>query len=755
MTPLHVLPGRYARTRVLLLGLAVLIALTIAGQTWWAVAQDRQQTLASEATNNLIATRLLEEHASQTFQDATHTLDRVARAVQASPQADEPATVRRIVALHDIGHSRHLKAVQYVSSQGYSWISSPDYPTHPTQVAGRDHIQYLLRHTAQRNAVVGRPYASAYDSQWVIPVARNLFNANEEFIGVVSVDIRLAYFGALYLRVAKENTASVSLVSSDGYILARSPFEARYVDRYVADARPIAQLRSAATEGTFTDDSFLDDEESEKLYTYRKLAGFPVTVVYTRELSRILAPWEHRSYERILLACLTVVFTGALIYFLRASIRRLQGTQQSLLQSEAKFLGLFKNSPAPSVLARKSDGLLVEVNDAWLAKFGYPRHEVLGKTSHELNLWINPQDREDFLSAFALHQSVEGLEMQQRHRDGHAVKGLLFVRSFQSGSEELLIWAMIDITRQREVEQEIRTINQELELRVQARTENLEVANRDLNAALESLHAMQSELVRSEKMAALGSLVAGVAHELNTPIGNCVTVGSTLQEQAQDLANEFQNGELRRSTLTRFTDNFVRGTDILMSSLRRADELISSFKRVAVDQSSDQRRTFDLQQTLQEVCLTLEPMYKATQFQLSMEVQTGVLVDSFPGALGQLVTNFVSNAMQHAFEGRTRGQMRLTAAAQGDQVAVVFSDDGLGMTEDTRNRVFDPFFTTKLGQGGSGLGMNIVYNIVRGVLGGSIVVHSTLGAGTRIEVTFPLQAPLGNRPTNLLVRPSA
>ena len=744
MSVLPSLPGSLSRTRVLLLLLAALIAMTIAGQTWWAVAQDRQQTLASEATNNLIATRLLEEHASQTFQDAAHTLDRVARAVQASPNADDPAAVRRLVALHDIGHSRHLKAVQYVSPQGYSWISSPDYPTHATQVAGRDHIQYLLRHTAQHNPVVGRPYASAYDSQWVIPVARNLFNAKGESIGVVSVDIRLAYFGALYLRVAKENTASVSLVSSDGYILARSPFEARYVDRYVADSRPIEHLRAGATEGTFSDTTFLDDEESAKLYTYRKLADFPVTVVYARELTRILTPWERRTYERILMACITVLLTGALIYFLRASILRLQGTQHSLQQSEAKFLGLFKYSPAPSVLARRSDGLIVEVNDAWLTKFGFQRHEVLGKTSHELNLWLTLQDREDFLKAFSLNQSVDGLEMQQRHRDGHAIKGLLFVRGFQSGSEELLICAMVDGTRQREIEQEIRTINQELELRVQARTENLEVANHDLNTALQTLQTMQSELVRSEKMAALGSLVAGVAHELNTPIGNCVTVGSTLQEQAQSLAHEFEGGSMRRSTMTAFIQGFVRGTEILMSSLRRADELIRSFKRVAVDQSSDQRRSFDLREMLQEVCFTLEPMYKNTRIQLSIDVQAGVTVDSFPGALGQLVTNFVSNAIQHGFEGRTEGQMQLTASAAGDMIALVFTDDGLGMSDDTRNRVFDPFFTTKLGQGGSGLGMNIVYNIVHEVLGGSIVVHSSLGAGTRIEVTFPLKAPLGN-----------
>ena len=157
-----------------------------------------------------------------------------------------------------------------------------------------------------------------------------------------------------------------------------------------------------------------------------------------------------------------------------------------------------------------------------------------------------------------------------RHRNGHLITGLIFVQPFESSTEKLLIYALIDITRQREVEQEIRDVNQQLELRVKVRTENLEVANRDLNGALASLRAMQSELVRSEKMAALGSLVAGVAHELNTPIGNSVTVGSTLKAKAADLAAAFEKGEMRRTTMQDFIQSFMWGTDILMSSLTRA-----------------------------------------------------------------------------------------------------------------------------------------------------------------------------------------
>lgn len=731
-----------SRTRLALLLFAVLTSITIAAQTWWTIAQDRQQTLASETTNGLVAVRLLEEHASQTLQDAVHTLDRVARAVQAADVGSDANAIRRIVATHDIGHSRHLKALQYVTPQGMSWISSPDYPTHATQASERSHIQYLLANPADHDALVGHPYASPYDSQWVIPVARTLYNPRGQALGVVSVDIRLSYFGTLYARVAKENKAAVTLLSDEGFILARSPFEARYVDRDVRDAVRMVTLGGSAVEGSFEDEGFLDDDEGVKLYTYRKLSGFSVTTVFARDYASVLAPWERRTYERVALAAFTVTLTVALTYFLMFYIRRLQRTQHSLRDSEAKFIGLFRESPVPHTLVRFDSGQFVEANDTWLHQFGFRLKDVIGHTALELGIWVNPQERAEMIAELAERGAVDSFEVHHRTRDGQVVTGLMSGRTFYTGRDKLIHFTLVDITRQRQVEQEIRELNQQLEARVQARTERLEVANRDLSVALESVRTMQTELVRSEKLAALGSLVAGVAHELNTPIGNSVTVGSTLQHQVSDLAQAFDRDALRRSTLQTFLDNASRGTDILMRALTRASELVGSFKRVAVDQSSDQRRQFDVQTTLREVCLTLEPMYKNTTHQLALDLPNGVEMDSYPGALGQLITNFVSNALQHGFEGRSHGHMHLRATADGpDRVKLVFTDDGLGMSEDTRNRVFDPFFTTKLGQGGSGLGMNIVYNIVREVLGGSIEITSTPGAGTRITVELPRRAP--------------
>jgi signal transduction histidine kinase len=185
----------------------------------------------------------------------------------------------------------------------------------------------------------------------------------------------------------------------------------------------------------------------------------------------------------------------------------------------------------------------------------------------------------------------------------------------------------------------------------------------------------------------------------------------------------------------------MSGTEILRRNLERAAELVTSFKQVAVDQSSNQRRKFDLRQAIEEVLLTLRPMYAKTAFRLEYDLAAKIDMDSFPGALGQIITNFVANALAHAFEGRSAGLMQIKTSLRDDQAEIVFSDDGVGISEQNMKRVFDPFFTTKLGKGGSGLGMHIVYNLITDVLGGKVVLTSTVGVGTQITVTLPLRAP--------------
>lgn len=739
-----------ARSQTLVRLALVLVLASITAQTWWSVSQDYQQTVAAETTNGLATVRLLEEHAGQTLQDAVYTLDQVARKVQQQSlrQPLLPAQIRKLVAEYDLSQSRHLKALQYVSPNGESWISSPDYPTHQLSVAYRNDVFYLLSHPSHHEAILGHPYASPYDSQWVLPVSRTLFDTHNQILGVIAVDLRLSYFSKLYARVAAENSAAVSLVADDGYVIVRSPFEARFVNRYVVDDPRLARIREGGAEGSFEDAFFLDDDPGSNLYTYRRNADFPITAVYARASDQVVAAWRERTRGRLALAFVVAAMAIGLSRLLLQYMARLQASQTSLRHSEQRFLILFQQSPVAAILGRPADGTFIDANDAWVRTFGYSLQELSGKTASQLQLWGNQDQRRAFFAHIAQNDTLDNFPIDFYTRAGQRIHGLTSSRIVNVMGERILLFTLIDITALREAQNQIERMNHELEARVEARTATLAQSNHELEQALASVRTMQVELVRAEKMAALGSLVAGVAHELNTPIGNSVTVASTLQYQIESLAQEMRNGTMRRSSLQSFLETASHGSEILMRSLQRADHLIGSFKRVAVDQSSDLRRHFDLATVLNELCTTLEPMYKKLPFTLELRADAQIAMDSFPGALGQCITNFVSNSLQHAFEYRDRGHMSLSIQPiTANSVRIVYTDDGAGMSTATLHRIFDPFFTTKLGQGGSGLGMNIVYNIVRDVLGGTIHVDSTLQIGTCITLELPCVAPLSGTDT--------
>lgn len=248
--------------------------------------------------------------------------------------------------------------------------------------------------------------------------------------------------------------------------------------------------------------------------------------------------------------------------------------------------------------------------------------------------------------------------------------------------------------------------------------------------------------MQSEKLASLGSIVAAVAHELNTPIGNARVVASSLSSRTEEFVRECEQN-LRRSDLLDYIDHANQACLLLERSLVRAADLINSFKRVAADQTSSQRRPFDLRETLLEIASTLRPTFKKSGHELIMEIPPDINMESYPGPLGQVIGNLINNSLLHAFDGLQNGNMRLrvSAEAQHDMVRIVFCDDGAGIPASSLNRIFDPFFTTKLGAGGSGLGLNIVHNIVTGILAGEIEVSSAPGHGTRFEIRLPRVAP--------------
>ena len=706
--------------------------------------QDRVLTLESEKGNGLIAVRLLEEHATQTLQDAERKLDTVSAAIRLSSSTDQldgPAVLKVIAqGLHD---NRFLTALQYTNLSGESWVSSLDYPAFQFDAYDRTYTKYLLSHPEFKGALVGHPIQRFYDQQLVLPLARNLYDKQNRHLGVISTDISVSYFSNVYARVAKNSNAVVSLFADEGFVIVRSPFEMRFFDMDISASKVLKKLKSSQDEGSFEDDTFLDDKKpANRLYTYRKIAGYPVTTVFGRDFDSILEAWRKRTFDRILFSSATIGFICVLTFFLLLHIRRLHRSEASLRNSETKFVSLFQRSPVPLALLSLRSDQYIEVNEALLLQSGYQRDEVIGKTTQELHNWDDYSDRQQYMDLLIKQQYVDRFEVRLCHKNGNRYICQLSARLLDSSGEKMVLFSPIDVTRQREIENEIRELNIELEQRVRQRTINLEEANHELGEALSSLKNMQSELLRSEKMAALGSLVAGVAHELNTPIGNSVTVASTLQESATLMLAEVRGGQPRRSTLDKHLEASTKGAEILVRNLHRAAELVSSFKQVAVDQSSNHKRDFDLRQALEEVVVTLEPLYKKTPYTLILDLATDIQLVSYPGPLGQIITNFITNALAHAFEGREAGNMHLTTRLlDHHHVEIKFSDDGIGITEQHLERVFDPFFTTKLGQGGSGLGMHIVYNLVTGVLGGKISLTSKLGQGTQLSMVLPLLAP--------------
>jgi signal transduction histidine kinase len=259
--------------------------------------------------------------------------------------------------------------------------------------------------------------------------------------------------------------------------------------------------------------------------------------------------------------------------------------------------------------------------------------------------------------------------------------------------------------------------------------------------AYSQLQEAQTQLVSQEKLAALGSLMAGVAHELNTPIGNSLLIASTLEQKTEDLEQAINGSGLRKSELLAYIADARKASSLVMRGLNSAADLVNSFKQVAVDRTTEQRRSFNLQQVTHEIIATMMNRIRAAYHKIEFDVADDIILDSYPGPFGQVITNLINNALLHAFDGREEGRMRLVATMPVEgRVLVSFSDDGGGIAQENLSRIFDPFFTTKLGQGGSGLGLSISYNIVTSLLGGHISVISSSG-GTTFTLDLPLTAP--------------
>jgi ligand-binding sensor domain-containing protein/signal transduction histidine kinase len=357
----------------------------------------------------------------------------------------------------------------------------------------------------------------------------------------------------------------------------------------------------------------------------------------------------------------------------------------------------------------------------------------------EYQLLVRASNREGVLGPTTLSVAITVLPAWYQSLAFRILAGLLALAAVVGGIQ---LRTAVLRRRQRELEQEVETRTAE----IAKQAEQLEAQRNDLSTALESLRMTQAEFIQQEKLAGLGQLVAGVAHEINTPLGIAITSASHLEGELNSLNGAISSQTLTRNGLSRFIAESQEGFTVLNHNLRRAATLVQSFKKVSADRSHEEMRQIDLKPYIEDVLKTLEPMVRPAGARISLSGDNNVLLTTEAGHLAQVVTNLVQNAVTHAFEGISDPQIAFHVGRAADGRAMfTCTDNGTGMTEEIRSKAFEPFFTTRRNRGGTGLGLHIVHNIVTGPLKGDIDLETSPGAGTRFTIILDDQSAPAKR----------
>jgi signal transduction histidine kinase len=311
----------------------------------------------------------------------------------------------------------------------------------------------------------------------------------------------------------------------------------------------------------------------------------------------------------------------------------------------------------------------------------------------------------------------------------------LLSKCFEYGSTDFLYKPIKGLVLNARVKSALATSEYIKQINSQKKT--LETQTKKLQDSLEQLCLTQDQLVESEKMAALGGLVAGVAHEINTPVGVGVTAASHLDMKVQEYKDRYHAGQLTRGDFEVFLQTVQGGSEMILSNLCRAAELIRSFKQIAVDQSNEERRVFRVRAYVDDVLQSLAPKLKRTQYIITVHCPTKLEMWSYPGAFSHIITNFLMNSLNHGFENQEKGEIVIDISQQKGKILFEYSDNGKGIEPEHLKKIFEPFFTTKRGQGGTGLGLHIVFSLVTQTLGGHIECSSTPGQGTTFLLLLP------------------
>lgn len=414
---------------------------------------------------------------------------------------------------------------------------------------------------------------------------------------------------------------------------------------------------------------------------------------------------------------------GRLVESFNTMLERLQaeGLRREELAAQTRAFAaqheLIEATPTPLTVTRLSDGMLMHLNQPAVHLLG---DDVSGS-------YLATADRARLVEQLMRHGAVSEFETEVDGVGGSHFWALISARLLTYQGESAVLTTITPITERKRMEEELRAAKESAE------------------GTLRELQAAQQSLIQAEKMASLGGLVAGVAHEINTPVGIGLTGASTLSSETETLRKRYADGAMTEEDFLDYLNVAQDTASLLMSNMNRAADLIQSFKQVAVDQTSAERRRFNLGNYIEEVLTSLTPTVKKHRHEVAVHCPSDIEVDSYPGAVSQILTNLIMNALTHAYEDGQAGRMTIAVEPEDDWLTLTFRDDGKGIPSENLGKVFDPFFTTRRAQGGSGLGLHIVFNLVRNSLQGSIAVDSAEGQGTSFTLRFPRKAPASSR----------
>ena len=490
---------------------------------------------------------------------------------------------------------------------------------------------------------------------------------------------------------------------------------------YVARTKKSVVLSDAAREGDFSRDEYVVTNKPKSVICSPLIQqGKLIGILYLENnLASGVFTADRVEVLQLLSSQAAIALNNALLY--------------TRVRDNQEFLDTVIATMQDGFSVVDPQGIKLRVNDTFCQMLGFSKEELIGIKA-PFPYWP-PEELDTIQNVFAgiFRGNLHPIELTFMRKNGERFPVLVSpsVLTNNEGEPTYYFALVKDITELKKAQQVLAEYNHTLEIEVTERTFAL-------SQALENLRATQEQLVEAEKMASLGSLVAGVAHEINTPIGTCIGVASFLENETLSFASEIQGGQLKRSILNAYIETATESSQLILRNLQRAGELITSFKQVAVDQTSLEKRIFAVKPYIEEVLVSLNPRLKKTTQILTVTGDDAITIESYPGALSQIITNLAINSLTHAYQPSESGQLCIEVILKGQTLSIQYSDDGCGIEPENLKKIFDPFFTTARSKGGSGLGLHIVYNLVTQTLKGTIKCESKVGGGTKFIMDFPV-----------------